>query len=367
MKSRVLVVASLAVLAPAVHAAAQAQQQKQTFRFTGDALARYEWTRDIQGDEGVLVNEDRYFLQARPRVELNIGPFEVGGGGAFNYSNVENDVPPPGHIAVTLIRDNYRSRDVRLELAWGKVTMGPVVVQGGRFLMPIPFTEMIWDQDLRPQGGAVDLQLSPKTSTTRFVLHGIYATGSHVFEDESVMYGGGAELAVASGQDATFQLVGSYLQFDKLDKLEVPIRRQNTLVAGTFVNDYRLVDLVARLGRGGQMPMELVANYCWNTAVDAGNKGLWLSVSLGNLGTSRAMAEYTYARIDRDATVAAFSTDDFYWGTGFEAHRADLGTGTIKSSSIHAIAQWQRDKDNPDPTVADHWVTRYRLEWRMSF
>ncbi len=372
MRSRVLVVASLAVLAPAAHAAAQGQasayqQQKQTFRFAGDALARYEWTRDIPGDEGGFVNEDRYFLQARPRVELTLGPIEIGAGGAFNYSNVENDVPPPGHIALTLIRDNFRSRDARLDLAWGKLTMGPLVAEGGRFLMPIPFTEMIWDQDLRPQGGAVSLQLSSKTSTTRFLLHGIYATGSHVFEDESVMYGGGAELSVASGGDSTFQLVGSYLQFDKLDKLEFPIRRQNTLVAGTFVNDYRVVDLIARLGRAGQMPMELVANYCWNTALNAGNKGLWLSVALGNLGTSRARAEYTYAKIDQDATVAAFNTDDFFWGTGWEAHRADLGTGTIKSSSIHGIAQWQRYKDSPDPAVRDHWVTRYRLEWRMSF
>jgi hypothetical protein len=90
-------------------------------------------------------------------------------------------------------------------------------------------------------------------------------------------------------------------------------------------------------------------------------------VSLGNVGTSRARVEYTYAKIDKDATVAAFSTDDFYWGTGFEAHRADLGTGTMKSSSVHAIAQWQRFKDSPDPAVQDQWVTRYRLELRVTF
>jgi len=368
MRISVLVVASFAVVAPA---AAQGQtsavqQQKQSFRFAGDMLARYEWTRDIPGEDG-LVNEDRYFLQARPRVELSLGPIELGVGGAFNYSDVENDVPPPGQIAVPLIRDNFRSRDARLDLAWGKLTMGPVVAQGGRFLMPMPFTEMIWDQDLRPQGGSVALRLSPESSTTRFALHGIYATGSHVFEDESVMYGGGVELSFASGQDATMQLVGSYLQFEDLDKLEYPIRRQNTLVAASFVNDYRVVDVLARLGRGGQLPMELVADYCWNTALDANNKGLWISAALGNLGTSRARAEYTYAKIDRDATVAAFNTDDFFWGTGWEGHRADLATGTVKSSSVHGIAQWQRFKDSPDPAVRDQWVTRYRLEWRVSF
>jgi hypothetical protein len=362
------VLAPLAVLALAPVAAAQttayAQQQK-PFRFAGDTLARYEWTRNIPGADPV--NEDRYFLQIRPRVELSLGPIELGVGGAFNYSDAENDEPPAGEQTVDLIRDNYRSRDARLDLAYGKLKMGPVVAQGGRFFMPIPFTEMIWDADLRPQGGAVALDFAPQGSTSRFALHGIYAKGSHVFEDESVVYGGGAELSFASGRDASVQLVGTYLQFRDLDKLDVPIRRQNTRVDGLIVNDYHVVDLIARLRRSGQMPFQLVGDYCWNTALSEDNKGLWVAVTLGTVGTSRAQAEYTYAKIDKDATLAAFNSDDFFWGTGVEAHRADLATGTVKSSSIHAIAQWQRFKDSPDPVVREQWVTRYRLEWRTSF
>jgi hypothetical protein len=188
-----------------------------------------------------------------------------------------------------------------------------------------------------------------------------------VFEDESVMYGGALDLIFGSSQGSALQLVGSYLQFDDLNKLQLAIHRQNTTVAGLIANEYHVVDIVGRITRGGQLPLQLVGNYCWNTAVDVDNKGLWLSAVLGALGTSRARAEYIYAKIDRDATVAAFSTDDFFWGTGFEGHRADLGTGTVKSSSIHAIAQWQRFKDSPDPAVREQWVTRYRLEWRTSF
>jgi hypothetical protein len=366
MRCPALAAAPLAVLA-LVPVAAQAQQQAtKPFRFAGDSLARYEWTRDIPTADG-LVNEDRYFIQARPRVELSIGPVELGVGGAFNYSEDENDLPPAGASQPLLIRDNFRTRDARLDLAYGKLTMGPVVAQGGRFRMPIPLTEMIWDADLRPQGGALTLQYTPQNSTSRFALHGIYATGSHVFEDESVMYGGALDLIFGSSQGSALQLVGSYLQFDDLNKLQLAIHRQNTTVAGLIANEYHVVDIVGRITRGGQLPLQLVGNYCWNTAVDVDNKGLWLSAVLGALGTSRARAEYIYAKIDRDATVAAFSTDDFFWGTGFEGHRADLGTGTVKSSSIHAIAQWQRFKDSPDPAVREQWVTRYRLEWRTSF
>jgi hypothetical protein len=375
---RAVLAASIAALALAAPGAAQDQgaayQKPKAFRFAGDSLARYEWTQDIPAagsgcpDEAVpcLVDENRSFLQARPRVELTMGPVELGVGGAFNYSDEENDIPPVGE-PLLIIRDNYRSRDARLDLAWGKLTLGPVVLEGGRFLMPIPFTEMIWDRDLRPQGGAVALQYVPKNSASRFALEGIYATGSHVYEDESVMYGGGLDLKFATAQGSSLQLVGSYLQFEDLNKVEPPIRRQNTRVAGLIVHDYHVVDLIARITRGGQVPLELVANYAFNTAVDENGHGLWLAASLGNVGVSRASLAYTYGKVDRDVTVAAFSTDDFFWGTGWEGHRLDLATGTVKSSSIHGIAQRQRFKDSPDPDVREEWVTRYRIEWRTTF
>jgi hypothetical protein len=82
---------------------------------------------------------------------------------------------------------------------------------------------------------------------------------------------------------------------------------------------------------------------------------------------SRAQAEYTYAKVDRDAVVAAFNTDDFFWGTGWEGHRADLATKAAKNSSVHAIAQWQRFKDSPDPVIRETWVKRYRIELRTTF
>jgi hypothetical protein len=137
--------APLALTAVAAVATAQdpdsayQQEPKKGFAFKADTLFRYEWTRDIPTADG-LVNDDRYVLRVRPRVEVNLGPIELGVGGAFLYSDIENDVPPIGQETLLLVRDNYRSRDARLDLAWGKVKLGPVVARGGRFFMPIPFT-----------------------------------------------------------------------------------------------------------------------------------------------------------------------------------------------------------------------------------
>ncbi len=359
---------ALAFAAPAVaQSTASGQAGETKFRFAGDALARYEWTRDIPGETGDQINQSRWRLQARPRVELGVGPLELGVGGEFNYSQDRNDRPPEGQQTLALVRDNYRSRDARLDLAYGRLKLGRLRVEGGRFLMSIPLTEMIWDRDLRPQGGAASLELG-QAGSSRLSLTGIYAKGSHVFEDESRMFGGAAQLQLVTGVSSQLQLVGSYLEFRDLQKLELAIRRQNTRnAAGLLADQYRVADVVARLSGSGQVPVLLVADYCWNTAIDQGNRGLWLAASLGSLETSRAQAAYTYARIDRDATVAAFNTDDFYWGTGWEGHRADLGTGAGRNSSIHAIAQWQRYKDSPDPLVAEHWVKRWRVELRTSF
>ena len=377
-----LALMALAAAAPAQDPAAVYQQQpKKAYRFTGDTLARYEWTRGIpvSGDPLLFLDQSRYRVQLRPRLELRFGPFELGAGGEFNYSDDENDVPPEG-LPLTIIRDNYRSRDTRVDLAYMKVTLGPVAFQGGRFFMPIPLTEMIWDRDLRPQGGAATLTLGEAQSPARFALHGIYSLGSHVFDDEgefaateerrndaTQMYGGAAELSLGRAGESALHVMAAYLRFDELGKLEPAIRRQNTRVEGLIVGQYHVMDIAGRLSRGGQVPAQLVFDYCWNTEIDQSNKGLWLVASMGATDVSRAQLDYTYAKVDKNATLAAYNSDDFFWGTGWEGHRADLGVSTRKNTSIHGVAQWQRFKDSPDPLVREQWVTRYRLEWRTKF
>jgi hypothetical protein len=376
---------ALAANAPAQDTSAVYQQQaNQSFRFAGDTLARYEWTKDVPvagapGEPLTLLDSNRYRLQARPRIEMRFGPVELGVGGEFNYSDDENDVAPEGET-LAIIRDNYRSRDARLDLAWGKVTFGPFSAQGGRFFMPIPFTEMIWDKDLRPQGGAASVQLGNAQSPARLALHGIYSLGSHVFDDEgdykevdlgdenpAQMYGGAAELALGRAGESTLHVMGAYVEFKDLVQLQPQIRRQNTRLGGLIVNEYQVFDIVGRLTRGGQVPAQLVFDYCWNNAIEENNKGLWLAAVLGAIGVSPARLEYVYAKIDKDATVAAYNSDDFFWGTGWEGHKADIGVSTRKKNSVHAIAQWQRFKDSPDPVIQEQWVKRWRLEWRTTF
>jgi hypothetical protein len=364
MKRVLLLAAFVVMLAPP--AAAQYGQKKSSFRFTGDGLVRYEWTQKIPVPGGT-VDENLYFLQARPRMEAVFGPVALGVGGLFNYSKDDNTEFENGEPRL-IVRDNFFSRDARFDVYYAKVKAGPVRAEAGRMLMPMLLPEMIWDRDLRPRGGALSLVFDQAGSPSMFAIRGIYTRGSHWFEDESEMFGGSAELVIGGGQQSQFSLAGSYLYFRKLDTLDPRVRRQNTRnLAGLYVFDYRVVDIHAGIVAGGQVPFILNFDYAWNTQLSENNKGLWLQVAMGQLEISRAWLEYTYAKIDRDATVAAFNSDDFFWGTGYLAHRLDIGAATGKGRSIHGIASMQRFKDSLIPEQREEWVRRYRIEWRYSF
>lgn len=336
----------------------------------GDLLLRQEWLRDVFLSAGNFENQERRRLQFRPRVELGGARFGLGVGGEFNLSSDRNTDPPAGQSALALIRDNYKSRDARLDLAFVRLEPAPWLrAQGGRFVMPVAFTELIWDRDLRPQGGALTLQFGQQGSQ-RIAFTGLVARGSHVFDDDDTdMYVASAELSLPTGTQSSLQLVGSYVEWRKVELLERKIRRQNTrTAAGLIAGDYQVVDVVARLRTGGAgFPIQLVGNLCWNTAADADNRGLWLAAVLGSLKDSRARAEYTYAKVDKDATLAAYASDDFFWATGWEGHRGELATPLGHDTSLHLVAQVQRFKDSPRAEEREHWLKRFRVEVRATF
>ena len=62
--------------------------------------------------------------------------------------------------------------------------------------------------------------------------------------------------------------------------------------------------------------------------------------------------EYTYAKVDKDATLAAYGADDFFWVTGWKGHRIDLGGRIRDQVSLHVVGQLQKFKDSPRPAEA---------------
>jgi hypothetical protein len=331
-------------------------QSPKKLTFHGEGLLREEWTRDLQG-----IDSDRFRARALPGLRLTLGPVVLGAGGDFQWSSDENVV-----AGQPLIRDNYDSRDARLDLAFARLETGAVEIAAGRFEMPVAFTEMIWDRDLRPQGGALTLALRDRGSLQRLAVTALGARGSHVFDDDdTTMLSAALDARFALDDAWRLELLGAFVTFLDPEKLEARIRRQNTRVAGAIVRDYDVVDAIVRFRRDGSVPLQVVADGCLNTAADDRNRGLWLSLVLGSTQSARVRGEYVYAFVDPDATLAAYATDDFVWSTGWAGHKADLGVALGRHVALHGVGQLQRFKDSPRPEERDHWVKRFRVELRL--
>jgi hypothetical protein len=341
------------------------QPEKKT-GFEVDGLFRQEWTREFFDPS--IEDESRQLGRLRPQINTGGDRFRIVVGGEFNYGSDENWEPPEGSTTRLIIRDNYKSRDARLDLA--ALHLQPVrwlQLDAGRIVMPFGLTEMIWDRDLRPQGGALRLSAGASSEIETLSVGALYAQGSHVFEDEDTrMYAFSGKARIKAGTDSHFELNASYITWERLDGLETMIRRQNSRDANNNVrDDYGVMDFVGRIQLSGGMPLQLVGDIAWNTKLDDNNHGLWLSVIMGSLNLSRARGEYTYAQVDRDLTVAAYNSDDFFWNTGWLGHRLELATRISDRATVHAIGQLQRFKDAPNLEERDHWVQRFRLELRV--
>lgn len=347
------------------------QQQKSSSAFHLDGVSRQEWT-----DEVTFMAKSRRLIRLKPRGEFNSKWLQLGLGGDFNYSSDHNTNPPAGMATLPLLRDNYKSRDARLDLAW--VRLSPIhafSVQAGRFAMPVRFTEMIWDRDLRPQGASATIDFGAVGRLQKLAVTGVYGRGSHIFpegsafelKDRDTVWIGSATMTFSAGAKDRVELVGSFLKFDDLGFVDTRLRRQNTRTGGALVLPYEVLDLVARYHGEGRVSTTMVADYSKNTAVDANNRGLWLAVVLGSTITARGSLEYTYAQVDKDATLAAYTTDDFIWGTGWAGHRLDLGVRMSDRASSHVVGQLQRFKDSPIAADRDTYLKRVRVEVRFAY
>jgi Putative porin len=350
---------------------AHAQQTDRPFvektnGFQMDALVRQEWTTKFF--DTTLPTESRQRSRLMPRLIEGGDRFTIGVGGDFNLGSDKNTDPNGDGTKPLILRDNYKSRDARLDLAFVRIQpLTWLAVDGGRFAMPFGVTEMTWDKDLRLQGGAARLSTKAIGEIETLSIGGLYSQSSHVFDDGKahvLVLNGTARFK--AGQEASIELCGSLFDWKRLSDLEPMIRRQNSRDANGLVPDlYRTADIVGRIKVNGAMPLELVGDYAWNTKLSENNRGLWIAAILGNLTTSRARAEYTYAKIDKDAVVAAFNTDDFFWATGWQGHRLEVGTRVSDRMTAHAIGQIQRFKDSPNVAERDHYLQRFRLELRI--
>lgn len=377
VSSRHWMLVSAALLVTAAVRPALAQSRPISFK--GDLLARQEWTENLFttpcAECHTVSPRHRGRLQLRPRIETRVSSLRLIAGAEINLSSDTNMAPTDVTLPVRPIRDNYDSRGIRLDLAsLGISPLPDLEIDAGRMVMPFRVTEMLWDRDLRVQGAVARwTRVSEKSGLEAVRLSAVYSRGSHVFRDSAgSSLGSGTTLTglsvdLGTGSEKRAVLTASYLRFDRTDRLDTVIRRQNTRSpSDTLGRNFGIIDLVGRFHWETRVPLRAVVNYAINHRAVGKPAGLWAAFVAGSLPDSRVRGEYTYATVDRDLTLAAYAGDDFFWGTGWDGHRLDLGFAPWSTTSFHVVGQWQRFKETADP-VERAWIRRVRLEARRTF
>jgi len=315
-------------------------------RFKSEILLRYERQQFPDSREDV----DRYRLRWRPGVLFLLHPsFEAGAEAEINWiDESDEDTPLPGfsfpqfHTPV-FDRDNFKRDNIVLSKAFVKFAPSPrLEILGGKFENPFVISELLWDRDLRPNGGV--LSVSYESANGSVLLTGragdFYA--SHYLHDRTnVIAVQGMFQATAGISRWTVAL--SYYDHDTKE-LDPALLRGNTRTGALLLNDYNLLDVIGRLRLNFKIPVTAQIDFVTNRSADVftpglagnGDQGYLLEFFFGQL-QSRGNFRIGYARhrVESDAVLAAYNTDDWWFPTRGEGYRVTGAVMLLQSLTIH--------------------------------
>lgn len=219
---------------------------------------------------------------------------------------------------------NERSNDAALDELFLRVHAGDAAsLLIGKSAFPLSLSPMLWDDDLRPVGASVDATFAPDDFDRLQFLAGWFA-GNHLYGDDSKIAAAQVAWHWHEGAPLAGSVALSYLGFSDLEELvRQGLARTNRRIVATpqLVSDYRLLDLqFSGRARVFDMPLEARLDLVRNLGADDQRDGARGSIQLGDSRQPQAW-EFGLAdqRIQRDAVMAAFNSDDWWfhsWARG---------------------------------------------------
>ena len=342
--------ASSAAAQDAVLAAEEPEAAAQDWGWFGDFWTGYDHVSGLPNDRDDL---SRVRARLRAGAFWNITPtWEAAGAARVAQGSDSNDDNRRNN-------DNERSDSIGLDQLFVRWRPGEATsVTFGKTPLPLELSPMIWDFDIRPAGVALDHSFALSEFDRLQLVVGYFA-GQHLYGDESRI--GAAELAWRwhEGAPAHASVLLSYLDFDDLGELtRQGLARTNTIVDGRLVNDYRLLDLqLVGAMDVAHWPVEARLDFGGNLGADDANDGARGSLVVGDRTKPRGW-EFGAAvqRIQRDAVMAAFNSDDWWFHSAVRGQLVWIGYGLDATWNLR-LAGFHERRDG-----LDEYTDRIRLD-----
>lgn len=336
MRTYVKTLSTLALAAvislPAGSARAQEKKEKQnwydTVKVGGDVRVRYE-----------RIDEDGKDVRNRARIRARLG--------ASGKANEDVDVKiglatgsadDPVSRNQTLT-EGFTPKDILLDYAfvdWHPAQIEGLSLLGGKLINPFEaVTDVIWDGDVTPEGGAVKYTLGDEWKAQ--LVGAALTLEERSSDDDSMVYGAQLKLSGALSEMLSLAAGVSYYQFSNIEGFDVidPAGKKSSYGNSTrsvvedgvtnkvYAYEYQLVEPFVSLTANTPVPVTVFANYVRNTEPDDDNTGYGTGVKLGKAKDPGSFElSYLYKKVEKDATLGLL-TDSDAWGGGTDgkAHK----------------------------------------------
>ncbi|MCG3116399.1 MAG: putative porin [Candidatus Manganitrophus sp. SA1] len=228
---------------------------------------------------------------------------------------------------------------------------------GGK--MPNPFfraysSDIVWDDDVTPEGFAESLTFPLSERVTLFVNAGQFVLDEDSGDNNDQWLFGeqvGADLGL--GKSTKLTLAGAFYNFKNATlgtfgqaavqegNTRVPPTPPATAATNILVNNYRIVDITLQLAiKVGDLPLSLQGDYIKNLADTTTDKdmGYQAGVIVGKASDPQSWeAAYFYKLVETDATVADLADSDFgNGGTNRKGHIVWVAYNPTKALQLKA-------------------------------
>lgn len=298
----------------------------------GDFLLRYDHVEGLTNDRIV----SRWRSRGRLGAEFAAMP-ELSFGAAIELAQGSDD-----NATNRINNDNERSDGANLDqfwLRWQPAENTRVLL--GKAPLPLELSPLTWDADLRPAGVSLDQSFAlGDFSRLQLVVGGFAA--QHLYEDDTRLAAAQLAWRWREGAPGNVAVLLSYLDFSDLQQLtrQGLTRTNRRLVNGRLASDYRLLDLQL-VGRTvlGEWPLEARIDLVRNLGADTARDGARFSLVLGDRFQPGGWEfGYSNQRIQRDAVLAAFNEDDWWFHSFANGFMPWIGYGLDRSWNLRLAA-----------------------------
>jgi len=319
-----------------------------TVMFTGsDTLASDWWeTIKVKGDfryRHEMIDKEGKDTRHRQRVRARLGIF----GEVSEYTKVgiqlASGSDDPASTNQTL-DGAFSTKNIGIDLAYfatGFKGVEDLKVVGGK--MKNPFfkpgkSELIWDGDLNPEGGAATFQKAIDNFVLTLTGAGFWIDERSSSDDSYIAAGQAVGRLYFNEKKSNLTFGGSIFNYvnskgyEPFFDHEDPMGNSTVLFGDNgdtvlhYANDYELIELFGEVTHKFQnTPVTVIGDFVTNNAADSLNTGWLVGLRVGKAKKTGSWEfRYNYRSIEADAVPGIFADSDFRGG-GTDAQGHEIG------------------------------------------